>query len=141
MSSPSKRMDPPAVRTRRSTALPMVVFPEPLSPTSPRPQGPAGSCRLTPSTARTGPNRTASSLMSSNGAAFIASLAGASLGRAGGAPDNAAGGTGVAGLAPGLAESRHGEAAARSDAGARPGGCGVPLPVVDSECLIDDPPP
>ena len=45
----------------------MVVFPEPLSPTSPRPHGPGGSRRLTPSTARTGPNRTASALMSSSG--------------------------------------------------------------------------
>src|SRR5215470_3551737 len=91
-------MDPLAVRTRRTTALPMVVFPEPLSPTSPRPQGPGGSRRLTPSTARTGPNRTASSLMSSNGVTGrdpYELLAGRATGR----PASRSPGAGVTGLA------------------------------------------
>src|SRR6266481_2717864 len=57
-SSPANLMLPPDVRTRRRMARPMVDLPEPLSPTRPRPNGPTATSSDTPSTARTGPNRT-----------------------------------------------------------------------------------
>ena len=50
MSSPSNRTVPAATGTTPSTALPTVVFPDPLSPTSAS-VSPAAMSRSTPSTA------------------------------------------------------------------------------------------
>jgi len=71
--------------TSRTTARPIVDLPEPLSPTSPRPNGPAASRRLTPSTARTGPNRTLRSVTSSSGGPARAASSSRSVNRQGGA--------------------------------------------------------
>ena len=64
--------------TSRSTARPIVLLPEPLSPTRPRPNGPGATSRLTPSTARTGPKRTSRPAISSS-AAIVSPAGGDSL--------------------------------------------------------------
>src|SRR5437868_6018888 len=61
------RTRPAAGFTSRTMARPIVVLPEPLSPTRPRPNGPSGTLKETPSTARTGPNRTSRCSTSSTG--------------------------------------------------------------------------